>query len=155
MKLRKITLAIPAVLAMVLVISSAWAAMDSSGSIIQIQELDQAKVVIKEGKYRIAIKLLTEANSKVPNHADVMNLLGYSLRKLGKFKKAEVFYQRALKISPQHLGALEYMGELYLETGRPQKAKELLARLRKACVLGCEELEDLEKAVKKFESNKR
>ena len=138
-----------ALIVMLFATATTWAAMDSSGTIIQIPELDQAKVAIKEKDYKVAIKLLTAADKKVPNHADVMNLLGYSLRKLGKYKKAEFNYNRALKISPQHLGALEYIGELYVETSRLNKAKEMLARLKKACVLGCEELEDLKESITK------
>jgi hypothetical protein len=38
------------------------------------------------------------------------------------------------------------MGELFLETDRPEKAEELLARLEKLCPNGCEELEDLRDA---------
>lgn len=134
---------------------STWAAMDSAGNVIQIPELDQAKLMLKEKKFHLAIKLLTEANKKVPNHADVMNLLGYSLRKTGRTKKAEIFYKKALEISPQHLGALEYYGHLFVEIGQAGKAKKLLARLKKACVLGCKELDSLKKAIKDSHNNLR
>jgi hypothetical protein len=52
-----------------------------------------------------------------------------------------------LTITPNHTGALNYMGQMFLETGRPEKAKALLERLKKACEDGCEDLENLKKAV--------
>ena len=80
-------------------------------------------------------------------HADVYNLLGYSLRKSGDAKQALTFYRKALDFDPQHKGALEYLGELYVETGEIDKAKQNVALLKKLCPGGCEELADLEKAV--------
>ena len=44
-------------------------------------------------------------------------------------------------------GALEYLGELYVETGNMEKAKEQLVVLAKLCPGGCEEREDLQKAI--------
>jgi hypothetical protein len=51
-------------------------------------------------------------------------------------------------MEPKHLGANEYLGELYLEMKQPDKAKERLAVLKAACG-DCEEYEDLENAIKK------
>jgi len=47
----------------------------------------------------------------------------------------------------QHKGALEYLGELYVETGQIDKARENVAQLKKLCPSGCEELADLEKTI--------
>lgn len=80
-------------------------------------------------------------------HADVYNLLGFSLRKTGDYRNALTYYQKALDFDPDHKGALEYLGELYVETKQPEKAKETHARLVKLCPSGCEEREDLEKAM--------
>jgi tetratricopeptide (TPR) repeat protein len=73
--------------------------------------------------------------------------MGFSLRKTGDYKQAYTFYRKALDFDPEHKGALEYLGELYVETGQVDKAKENLALLKKLCPGGCEELADLEKAV--------
>ena len=81
-----------------------------------------------------------------PEDADVLNLLGYATRKQGRWKTARRYYERALALEPAHRGALEYMGELELETGDRAAAEALLARLRAACQNGCEELRDLEAA---------
>ena len=80
-------------------------------------------------------------------HADVYNLMGFSLRKTGDYKQAYTFYKKALDSDPQHKGALEYLGELYVETGQVEKAKENVALLQKICPAGCEELEDLQEAI--------
>jgi len=82
-------------------------------------------------------------------HADVYNLMGFSLRKTGDYKQAYTFYRKALDFDPEHKGALEYLGELYVETGQIEKAKENVALLEKLCPKGCEELADLKEAVAK------
>lgn len=93
---------------------------------------------------------ITDLNALVTQgvqHPDVYNLLGYSLRKTGDLKTALTYYQKALDFDPDHKGALEYLGELYVETGDIAKAKENLARLAQICPQGCEERADLEKAI--------
>ena len=61
--------------------------------------------------------------------ADALNLMGYAYRKLGNFAGSREYYTRALTLDPRHKGALEYMGELELQTGDPVAARALLARL--------------------------
>ena len=84
--------------------------------------------------------------------ADWNNLMGYSLRKgaTPDFAGAEKFYDEALRIDPRHRGALEYSGELYLQTGDIAKAEQRLAALDKACRFGCSEYSDLKKAVAQY-----
>jgi len=84
--------------------------------------------------------------------ADWNNLMGYSLRKspTPDFAGAEKFYDEALRIDPKHRGALEYSGELYLQTGNLEKAEQRLAALDKACFLPCSEYSDLKKAVAQY-----
>lgn len=85
------------------------------------------------------------------DHADVHNLLGFSLRKTGDLKQAAVHYERALQLDPNHLSALEYQGEMFIETNQMDKARANLARLKKLCPKGCEELADLEEDILKAE----
>jgi Flp pilus assembly protein TadD len=84
--------------------------------------------------------------------ADWNNLMGYSLRKspTPDFAGAEKFYNEALRIDPKHRGALEYSGELYLQTGDLAKAEQRLAALDKACYFGCSEYSDLKKAIAQY-----
>ena len=88
-------------------------------------------------------------------NADWNNLMGYSLRKgpTPDFAGAEKFYNEALRIDPRHRGALEYSGELYLQTGDLARAEQRLAALDKACFFGCEEYSDLKKAIAQYKAN--
>lgn len=83
--------------------------------------------------------------------ADWHNLMGYTMRHLtaADFAVAEFHYGEALRINPAHRGALEYSGELYLQTGRRALAEARLAALEKACPAGCAELADLKAALAK------
>ena len=74
-------------------------------------------------------------------------ILGFSLRKTGDYKQAYTYYRKALDFDPDHKGALEYLVELFVETGQLDKAKENVVRLQALCPSGCEELADLEKAL--------
>ncbi len=91
---------------------------------------------------------LTDLRGMTPD-ADVYNLTGYSLRKSGDHAQALIYYEKALALDPKHKGALEYEGELFVETGQLAKAQANAARLRTLCPKGCEELEDLEAAIAK------
>ena len=73
--------------------------------------------------------------------------MGFSLRKLGDYKQAATFYQKALEFDPEHRSALEYQGEL-LHRDRTARRRSRTSRCcSKLCPKGCEELEDLEEAI--------
>jgi tetratricopeptide (TPR) repeat protein len=109
-------------------------------------DLVSVRAKIKAKDYTGAIAELTPMLA-ANQHADVYNLMGFSLRKSGDYKQAYTFYRKALDFDPQHKGALEYLGELYIETGQLDKAKENVALLQKICPAGCEELSDLQEAI--------
>ena len=109
-------------------------------------DLASVRAKIKAKDFKAALAELTPM-LETHQHADVYNLMGFSLRKSGDYKQAYTFYRKALEFDPEHKGALEYLGELYVETGEIDKAKQNVALLRKLCPGGCEELADLEKAV--------
>jgi Flp pilus assembly protein TadD len=109
-------------------------------------DLTSVRAKIKAKDFKAAIAELTPM-LETHQHADVYNLMGFSLRKSGDRKQAYTFYRKALDFDPEHKGALEYLGELYVETGQLDKARENLALLKKLCPGGCEELADLEQAV--------
>jgi Flp pilus assembly protein TadD len=85
--------------------------------------------------------------------ADVYNLMGYTLRKTGDYKTSLTYYTKALELQPGHKAAREYLGELYVETGEMAKAEEQVASLKQLCPSGCEELEDLQKAIAAKDGN--
>ena len=109
-------------------------------------ELTSVRAKIKARDFKGALAELTPMLAAY-QHADVYNLMGLSLRKSGDQKQAYTFYRKALDFDPQHRGALEYLGELYVETGQIDKARENVVLLKKLCPSGCEELADLEVAI--------
>lgn len=116
--------------------------------------LIESRASIKAEKYDQAIKQLQAANET--SSADWNNLLGYSLRKKQPpdLVGAEKYYQAALKIDPNHRGALEYYGKLKLINNDLPGAEALLARLDKVCTFGCEEYSDLKEAIQKYKARK-
>ena len=97
--------------------------------------------------YRQALIELKRVDQIVLNNADVNNLLGFASRKLGQYSQAGVYYLKALKIDPNHLGALEYQGELFLLQNNVAPAKQNLAKLKRLCGTSCEEYLDLMQAI--------
>ena len=109
-------------------------------------DLTSVRAKIKAKDYQAALtELRTLADTH--QHADVYSLMGFSLRKSGDYPTALTFYKKALDFDANHKGAREYLGELYVETGDLPKAREQLAVLQRLCPQGCEEREDLEKAL--------
>ena len=111
---------------------------------------DRARALIKAGEYAQAIPLLMRLKDEFRTSADVPNWLGFCHRKLKDYATAKAFYDEALTLNPTHLGANEYLGEWYVETGDLKKAKEQLAYLDGLC-RGCEEAKDLAEAIAKAE----
>ncbi|MBI1779344.1 MAG: tetratricopeptide repeat protein [Proteobacteria bacterium] len=101
-----------------------------------------------------AIPALEKLTSSRSNDPDVFNFLGFSLRKTGKLDEAKLAYERALSLSPNHRGANEYMGELYLMLNDLPKAEEHLAKLDRLCFFGCEEYTDLKQAIAQYKAKK-
>ncbi|MCX6445715.1 MAG: enzyme of heme biosynthesis [Actinobacteria bacterium] len=112
-------------------------------------ELASIRKMIDDKNYSAALAALKIADQEFANNADINNLLGFSSRKLKLYKPAGVYYAKALKINPKHLGALEYQGELFVETKKTSDAKKNLAKLKGLCGVTCEEYLDLKKAIGK------
>ena len=111
----------------------------------------RAKKLEKKDKTEKALKLYSKAYDKLvkaykrdKKNADILNYLGFTLRKSGNFEEAEKFYLAGLEIKPNHKGINEYLGELYVKTNRIELAKERLEVL-KGCK--CEEFEELKELI--------
>jgi tetratricopeptide (TPR) repeat protein len=107
---------------------------------------------INEGRYEAAIPALQGAQGAIGPHPDILNYLGFSHRKLARFAEARDYYGQALALDPDHLGANEYLGELYLELGDIESARRQLATLDRVCAFGCAEREDLARLIAIAES---
>ena len=143
-----------------LLTQASFAAGDSSSdSDNYLDQYKAAKNLVKRGKkleskgkndkalklYDSAYKKLLEANKLESRNPDILNYLGFTLRKAGKYEQAEKYYLQGLEIKPDHNGINEYLGELYVQTQRMDLAKERLAVL-KDC--NCEEYKELEEIIK-------
>ena len=111
----------------------------------------RAKKFEKKDKLEKALKLYSKAYDKLlkaydkdKKNPDILNYLGFTLRKAGNFEEAEKFYLAGLEIKPDHKGINEYLGELYIKTNRIALAKERLEVLR-GCK--CEEFEELNELI--------
>ena len=111
-----------------------------AGKLEKKDKIDKAKKL-----YAQAFKKLEKAYSSDKNNPDILNYMGYTSRKIGNFDQAEKFYLSGLNIKPDHNGINEYLGELYVQTNRIDKAKERLEVL-KSC--NCEEFKELELIIK-------
>src|SRR5262245_30237890 len=116
-------------------------------------KLTPARTLTKSKQWADAIEELKRVNDT--GSADWNNLMGYSLRKAKTpdLEGAERFYNEALRLNPNHRGALEYSGELYLIKGDLPTAEQRLSTLDKACTFGCEEFTDLKKAIERYKAN--
>ena len=106
----------------------------------------------KKEKKEKARKLYTQAFSKLEKayksdkkNPDILNYLGFTSRKTGDFEQAEKFYLKGLSIKPNHNGINEYLGELYVQTNRIDKANERLEVLKNC---DCKEYGELELIIK-------
>jgi tetratricopeptide (TPR) repeat protein len=107
--------------------------------------------LIHHEKYADAIPYLNRALQARPNSADVLNYLGYTHRMLGDYPGSLDFYSRALARDPDHKGAHEYLGELYLKMNRLTDARAQLAELTRLCSDSCEEKDVLTKAIADYQ----
>jgi Flp pilus assembly protein TadD len=115
---------------------------------VHLISINDARKLIAKSDWPGAIALLRKIVVQQPKNADALNLLGYSLRQHGEMAEAEGWYLKALKLKPGHLGANEYLGELYVLTGHMDKAKARLAAIAKICGnTNCAEYKDLDKAI--------
>ena len=111
-----------------------------AGKLERKDKLDKAKKL-----YSQAFNKLEKAYKKNKKDPDILNYMGFTSRKVGNFDVAEKFYLQGLSIKPNHNGINEYLGELYVQTNRIDKANERLAIL-KDC--NCDEYKELELIIK-------
>jgi tetratricopeptide (TPR) repeat protein len=138
--------------------SNVFGAGESSGSSEDAYYDDAVKLVKRAGKlekkeksekarklYSLAFKKLNKAYKSDKKNPDILNYMGFTSRKTGNFKEAEGYYLKGLDLDPKHNGINEYLGELYVQTNRIDKANERLAVLKNC---NCEEYQELELIIK-------
>ncbi len=111
-----------------------------AGKLEKKDKTDKAKKL-----YSQAFDKLEKAYKSDKQNPDILNYMGFTTRKTGNFEKAEKFYLEGLSLKPNHNGINEYLGELYVQTNRIDKANERLEVL-KSC--NCKEYSELELIIK-------
>ena len=119
---------------------------DGSSDTVAAGAYGRAEAAIEVGDFAAALPILTAITTAEPQNADAWNLLGFSARKTGDLEAAAIAYARALTINPDHLGALEYQGEMFLQIGQPEAARANLLLLQDLCG-SCEQAVDLQEAI--------
>jgi len=108
------------------------------------------KQAVEKKDWTEAARRFKRAETRHPENADLQNILGFSYRNMKQYDLAFQHYRNALTLDPRHRGAHEYIGETYLLTGDMAGARKHLAALREICLLPCEELTDLERAIAEY-----
>ena len=131
---------------------------DSTTTPDQINSLyELAEKHIYNKKYDKSLKLLkklTKREDLGTRRADIYNLLGFSYRKLEnpELDKSFAAYMMALEIDPEHVGAHEYLGELYLMRDQKNQAMRMLSKLENLVGKNAEEYKDLLQAIENYQS---
>ena len=124
----------------------------TTGSASADGEYKMAQASIAQADYQTAMTHLQNVLSTTPDNADALNLMGFSERKMGKLDESLEYYNKALALNPNHLGANEYLGELYLDMKDVKKAQERLDVLKNACGGTCAEYTELKEKIEQFKS---
>jgi Flp pilus assembly protein TadD len=127
---------------------------DTPGAAERDPDYAAGKAAMGKKNWSEAVKRFQQAARREPDSADLHNYLGYSYRNLKQMDLALKYYKRSIELNPRHRGAHEYIGEAYLMLNDLPSAERHLAALRSICLLPCEELADLEKAVTAYRARK-
>ena len=121
---------------------------DSANEVVKPSSYSKMLKLIKNEQYAEAAQGLEKIleNKKYNKDADILNHFAFALRKTNNLTKAEEIYLKALSIEPTHRGALEYIGELYVDTKRMDLANATLKKLENC---KCEEYAELKNYINK------
>ena len=116
------------------IVSTSYSAgTDSSNETNYGKDFKSAIKLISKKKYDNAIEKLmdlVDVSSSDFTKADVLNEIGFAFRKNNDLDNASKYYLMALKEDPNHLGALEYQGEMFVDLGQKDKALANLNKLK-------------------------
>jgi len=116
------------------IVSTSYSAGTNSGNETNYgKDFKSAIKLISKKKYDNAIEKLmdlVDVSSSDFTKADVLNEIGFAFRKNNDLDNASKYYLMALKEDPNHLGALEYQGEMFVDLGQKDKALANLNKLK-------------------------
>ena len=116
------------------IVSTSFSAGTDSGDETNYgKDYKSAVKLINNKKYDNAIEKLmdlVDVSSSDFTKADVYNEIGFAFRKSDDLDNASKYYILALSENPNHLGALEYQGEMFVDLGQKDNALTNLKKLR-------------------------
>ena len=116
------------------IVSTSYSAGTDSGNETNYgKDFKSAIKLISKKKYDNAIEKLmdlVDVSSSDFTKADVLNEIGFAFRKNNDLDNASKYYLMALNEDPNHLGALEYQGEMFVDLGQKDKALANLNKLK-------------------------
>ena len=116
------------------IVSTSYSAGTGSGDETNYgKDYKSAVKLINKKKYENAIEKLmdlVDVSSSDFTKADVYNEIGFAFRKSDDLDNASKYYILALSENPNHLGALEYQGEMFVDLGQKDNALTNLKKLR-------------------------
>ena len=134
--------------------AEAWPICTTMASVASDADWAQLDPDFKAGKKALraenwngAIAAFEYAALRDPTNADIQNYIGYAYRRLRQMGPAIGHYQQALMLNPRHRSAHEHLGEAALVLGDAATAEQHLAHLEDICLIGCEEYDDLKRAI--------
>ena len=106
---------------------------------------EQGHALAKAGHYEAALAALTAIEDQ--DDSMVLTMIGYSLRKSGKWDDGVAYYHRALAIDPDNINTYEYLGEAFLSKGRIDLAQEQLVKIETIAGTESEQYQELAFAI--------
>jgi len=116
----------------------------SSGSTIAQSGYDKLGMqAMMKGDYRAAVDQLEKADTKNPNNASVLKMLGYSYFQCGDFENSTATYSKLIVLKPSDYSAYYYRGKARQNIANDPK--ESLNQMRESFYLSA--IKDFTKAI--------
>jgi tetratricopeptide (TPR) repeat protein len=91
------------------------AAAEDSGADEAAGAYDRGMQLVKEARYQEALERFRVAAKKDKKNPEYLNMVAYSLRKLGNLDDAFETYEKTLAMKPDFAQAREYLGEAHIQ----------------------------------------
>ncbi len=127
-----------------------YPAGDPQGSELVGAHYSQGEEKARRGEWKEAAALFQKAVEADDQHYQAFNMLGYSLRMMGRAQDAIAAYDKALSIKPAYAPALEYRGVAHVMAGNRAAA---LADFQNLKNMGSPLAEDLREKIKAMPTN--
>jgi Flp pilus assembly protein TadD len=123
---------------------------DDPAAIGTDKDYASGRLALERKDWAHAVAHFERAARRFPDNADIQSDLALAYHRVGKPDLAFRHYRQALKLNPRHRGAHALLGEAFLAAGDVASAEQHLEALRRICLLPCDELMGLERAIGEY-----